>query len=177
MPACRTRPSVPQHASTLLPSTLCFDLFSLTKYYSFYQFYTIYAVRRTGSISPFRAGREHTELGVQARVQARYEHDCIFFPFENQYEQDTVLSARLAMPMRRAARAGPGRQEQVSLITSVPTPTWRAYHPVRRHMPPHYCAATSPLLDDDDPSRNRRDSSKIMADSRAHVEHRSEYSG
>ena len=93
-----------------------------------------------------------------------------FFPFENQYEQDTVLSARLAMPMRRAARAGPGRQEQVSLITSVPTPTWRAYHPVRRHMPPHYCAATSPRLDDDDPSRNRRDSSKIVADSRAHVE-------
>ena len=79
---------MPQHASTLLPFTLYFNLFFLTKYYSFYPSYTIYAISR--------AGREHTELGVQARVQARYEHDCIFFPFENQYEQDTTI--RLAMP-------------------------------------------------------------------------------
>jgi hypothetical protein len=110
------------------------------------------------AISPLRACREHC-AGLRT----------VFFFLLKISTSRTLYDPRIAMPMR-AARAGPGRHGQVSLITTAPTPTWRAYRPVRPHMPPHYCAATSPLLRDDDPSRNRRDSSKIMADSQAHVE-------
>lgn len=110
---------MPQHASTLLPSTLCFDLFPLTKYYSFYQFYTIYAVSEQPLFHHSVQAENTLSSGYKLACRHGTSMTVFFFPFENQYEQDTVLSARLAMPMRRAARAGPGRQEQVSLITSV----------------------------------------------------------
>jgi hypothetical protein len=85
---------------------------------------------------------------------------------------------------RRPVRSS--RQAQVSLITTAPAPTWRAYHPVRPHMPRRIIArpahaglrlmpqlgrcrcATSRGSSTTTPSRNHPDSNRIVADPPAH---------